>query len=109
MECQADLFTVCKVFSYYSLKIGDHVYVGPGSVVEAAPIGNHAHIGAGCVIGKFAINKDFVGILEWTVVPANMVILSFSIVGGRLWRVVVEVLEGGQGSFDCREIYKSAS
>jgi dynactin-5 len=83
--------------------------VGPGSVVEAALIGNHVHIGAGCVIGKFAIIKDFVRILEGTVVPANMVIPSFSVVGGRPGRVVGEVPEGGQESFDCREIYKSVS
>lgn len=101
--------TFRRVFSHYHLKIGDHVYVGPGSVVEAAFIGSHVHIGAGCVIGKFAIIKDFVRILEGTVVPANMVIPSFSIVAGRPGRVVGEVPEGGQESFDCREIYKSVS
>lgn len=97
------------MFSHYPLKIGDHVYVGPGTVVEAALIGNRVHIGAGCVIGKFAIIKDFVQILEGTVVPANMVIPSFSVVAGRPGRVVGEVPEGGQENFDCREIYKSVS
>jgi dynactin 5 len=97
------------VFSHYPLKIGDHVYVGPGTVIEAALIGNRVNIGAGCVIGKFAIIKDFVQILEGTVVPANMVIPSFSIVAGRPGRVVGEVPEGGQENFDCREIYKSVS
>jgi dynactin 5 len=97
------------VFSHYPLKIGDHVYVGPGTVVEAALIGNHVQIGAGCVIGKFAIIKDFVQILEGTVVSANMVIPSFSVVAGRPGRVVGEVPEGGQEKFDCREIYKSVS
>jgi dynactin 5 len=98
-----------SVFSHFPLKICDHVYVGPSSVIEAALIGNHVHIGAGCVIGKFVIIKDYVRILEGTVVPANMVIPSFSIVGGRPGRVVGEVPEGGQEGFDCREIYKSVS
>jgi dynactin-5 len=81
--------------------------VGPGAVVEAALIGNHVSIGAGCVVGKFVIIKDFVRILEGTVVPPNMVIPSFSIVAGRPGRVVGEVPEGGQEAFDCREIYRS--
>lgn len=46
-------------------------------------------------------------ILDGTVVPANMVIPSFSIVAGRPGRVVGEVPEGGQESFDCREIYRT--
>ncbi|KAI9742362.1 MAG: hypothetical protein M1818_003895 [Claussenomyces sp. TS43310] len=95
------------VFSHYPLKIGDHVFVGAGSIVEAALIGNHVHIGPGCVIGKFAIIKDYVRILEGTVVPANMVIPSFSVVAGKPGRVIAEIPEGGQESFDCREIYKS--
>jgi len=94
-------------FSHYPLKIGDHVYVGPGSIVEAALIGSHVHIGQGCVIGKFVIIKDFVRILDGTVVPPNMVIPSSSIVAGRPGRVIGEVPEGGQESFDCREIYRT--
>jgi dynactin-5 len=95
------------VFSYFPLKLGEHVYIGPGSVVEAAMIGSHVHIQAGCVIGKFAIIKEYVRILEGTVVPPNMVIPSFSIVAGRPARVVGEVPEGGIEAFDCREIYRS--
>ncbi|KAL3422821.1 dynactin arp1 p25 subunit [Phlyctema vagabunda] len=94
-------------FSHYPLKIGDHVYVGPASVVEAALIGNHVHVGKGCVIGKFAIIKDFVKILDGTVIPANMVIPSFSIVGGKPGRVVGEVPEGGQEAFDLRDLYRT--
>ncbi|RDW71615.1 dynactin [Coleophoma cylindrospora] len=94
-------------FSHYPLKIGDHVYVGPSTVVEAALIGNHVHIGQGCVIGKFAIIKDFVKILDGTVIPPNMVIPSFSIVGGRPGRVVGEIPEGGHEAFDLRELYKT--
>lgn len=89
--------------------MGDHVYVGPASIVEAALIGSHVHIGQGCVIGKFAIIKDFVRILDGTVVPSNMVVPSFSVVGGRPGRVVGEVPEGGQESFDCREIYRTVA
>ena len=32
------------------MKIGDHVHIGAGSVVEAATIGNYVEIGKNCVI-----------------------------------------------------------
>jgi len=94
-------------FSHYPLKIGDHVFVGPGSVVEAALIGNHVRIGEGCVVGKFAIIKDFVRVLDGAVVPANMVVPSFSVVAGRPARVVGEVAEGEVEGMDLREVYRS--
>lgn len=94
------------IFSHYPLKMGDHVYIGPSSIIEAALIGSHVHIGEGCVIGKFAIIKDFVKILPGTVIPAQMVIPSFSVVGGRPGRVVGEVPEGAHEGFDCRELYR---
>ncbi|KAG4419828.1 hypothetical protein IFR04_007047 [Cadophora malorum] len=94
-------------FSHYPLKIADHVFVGPGSIIEAALIGSHINIGANCVIGKFTIIKDYVKILDGTVVPPNMVIPSFSIVAGRPGRVVGEIAEGEVDGMDLREIYRS--
>ncbi|BCR93599.1 uncharacterized protein AKAW2_10645S [Aspergillus luchuensis] len=48
------------VYSFYPLKIGDHVFVGERAVVEAATVGNHVHIGKDAVVGSMAILKDFV-------------------------------------------------
>lgn len=95
-----------RTFSHYPLKIADHVFIGAGSIVEAALIGTHVHIGAGVVVGKFAIIKDYVRILDGTVVPPNMVIPSFSVVAGRPGRVVGEVAEGEIDGMDLREIYR---
>ncbi|KAF4632899.1 hypothetical protein G7Y89_g5240 [Cudoniella acicularis] len=95
-----------RAFSHYPLKIADHVFVGPGSIIEAALIGTHVSVGSNCVIGKFAIIKDYVKILDGTVVPPNMVIPSFSVVGGRPGRVVGEVAEGEVDGFDLREMYR---
>ena len=39
-----------SVFSFYPVKLGDHVFIGEGAVVEAALVGNYVHIGAGSVI-----------------------------------------------------------
>ncbi|KAK0720969.1 trimeric LpxA-like protein [Lasiosphaeris hirsuta] len=94
-------------FTYMPLRIQDHVFVGPGSVIQAASIGSHVHIGAKVVIGEFAIIKDYVRILDGSVVPPNMVIPSFSIVAGQPARVIGEVPEGGHEAFELRELYKT--
>ncbi|GKT59999.1 dynactin subunit 5 (dynactin Arp1 p25 subunit) [Colletotrichum tofieldiae] len=98
---------VCRAFTYMPLRMGDHVFVGQNVVIQAASIGSHIHIGRDCVIGEFAIVKDYVRILEGTVVPPNMVIPSFSVVAGQPARVVGEVPEGGHEEFELRELYKT--
>jgi dynactin-5 len=75
--------------------------------VEAAIVGNKVHIGKDCVIGKFALIKDCVRILDGTVVPPGMVIPSFSVVAGRPGRVVGELPEGGEEALEGREIYRT--
>ena len=81
--------------------------MGAGSIIEAALIGSHVNIGANCVIGKFTIIKDYVRILDGTVVPPNMVIPSFSIVAGRPGQVIREIAEGEVDGFDLRDAYRA--
>lgn len=95
------------VFSHMPLRMGDHVFVGAGTTVMAASIGSHVHLGANVVVGDFAIIKDYVRVLDGTVVPPNMVIASFSIVAGQPARVVGELPEGGTEAFELRELYKT--
>ncbi|KAK4113318.1 trimeric LpxA-like protein [Canariomyces notabilis] len=94
-------------FTYMPLRMGDHVFVGPGSVVQAASIGSHVHIGARVAVGEFAIIKDYVRVLDGTVIPPNMVIPSFSIVAGQPARLIGEVPEGGHEAFELRDLYKT--
>ncbi|KAG6250190.1 hypothetical protein E4U23_001615 [Claviceps purpurea] len=94
-------------YTYMPLRLGDHVFVGQNSVVQAATIGNHVHIGRDCTVNEFAIVKDYVRILDGAVVPSFMVIPSFSVVAGRPARVVGEVAEGEVEDFELREAYKS--
>ncbi|KAI9807820.1 MAG: hypothetical protein M1825_005125 [Sarcosagium campestre] len=91
-------------FSYFTLRMGDHVHVGEGAVVEAAQVGSHVSIGRGAVVGKFAIIKDCVQILEGTVVPPGMVVPGFSVVAGRPARVVGEVTESAAEITDLTEV-----
>ncbi|ROT35473.1 putative dynactin subunit 5 protein [Sodiomyces alkalinus F11] len=95
------------VFTYMPLRMGDHVFVGHGTIVQAASIGNNVHIGHGVVVGEFVIIKDYVRVLDGAVIPPNMVIPSFSIVGGQPARVVGEVPEGGHETFELRDLYKT--
>ncbi|KAI1397112.1 trimeric LpxA-like protein [Hypoxylon fuscum] len=94
-------------FTFLPLRLGDHVFIGEATVVQAATIGSHVYIGANVVVSEFAIIKDYVRILDGTVIPANMVIPSFSIVAGQPGRVVGEVPEGGHEAFELRELYKT--
>ncbi|GAB1315225.1 Dynactin subunit 5 [Madurella fahalii] len=94
-------------FTYMPLRMGDHVFVGPGSVVQAASVGSHVHIGTKVAVGEFAIIKDYVRILDGSVIPPNMVIPSFSIVAGQPARLIGEVPEGGHEAFELRDLYKT--
>ncbi|KAI1474669.1 trimeric LpxA-like protein [Daldinia eschscholtzii] len=94
-------------FTFLPLRLGDHVFIGEGTVVQAATIGSHVYIGQNVVVGEFSIIKDYVRVLEGTVIPPNMVIPSFSIVAGQPARVIGEVPEGGHEAFELRELYKT--
>ncbi|KAF3086097.1 hypothetical protein TWF569_004761 [Orbilia oligospora] len=94
-------------FSYYPMKLGDHVFVGEGSVVEAAVIGSYVNIGKNCVIGKFSIIKDCVRIEDGTVIAPNSVIPSFSSVEGHPGIVVEELPETAAEMLELKELYKS--
>ena len=41
------------------MKIGDHVHIGAGTVVEAATIGNNVEIGKNCVIVRLLLSILF--------------------------------------------------
>jgi dynactin-5 len=94
-------------FTYMPLRMGDHVFIGQNSVVQAASIGNHVSIGQSCTINEFAIIKDYVKILDGTIIPSSMVIPSFSIVAGQPGRVIGEIPEGGHDEFEMRDLYKT--
>lgn len=70
------------VFSYYPMKIGDFVSIGPSSIVEAATIGNGVEIGKNCIIESFVIIKDNARIADNSVVAAGSIIPSLSEWGG---------------------------
>ena len=75
--------TYTRIYQYLPMKLGDHIYIGNQTIIEAAQIGSYVSIGSNVQIGKFAIIKDCVRIEDDTVIPPNAVIPSFSIVSGK--------------------------
>ncbi|KAK7472422.1 hypothetical protein VKT23_000536 [Stygiomarasmius scandens] len=83
-------------FNYYPMKVGDHVHVGAGSVVEAATIGSHVEIGKNCIIGKFVIIKDCAKVADNSIVPSNTVIPALSLFAGSPASFVEDLPESTQ-------------
>ncbi|PVF93545.1 putative dynactin Arp1 p25 subunit RO12 [Serendipita vermifera] len=83
-------------FNYYPLKVGDHVHIGSGTVIEAATIGNYVEIGKNCVIGKFTIIKDCAKIADNTILPPNTVVPALSLFAGSPGQFVEDLPETTQ-------------
>jgi dynactin-5 len=81
-------------YTPYPLKIGDHVLVGPNSVISAAQVHSHVIIGARCILQPFCVIRENVRILDDSVVPAGMVVPPGVVVAGRPARIVDDVGEG---------------
>jgi dynactin-5 len=69
-------------------------FSGPNCTIQAISVSSHVYIGEKVTINQFAIIKENVKILPNTVIPANMVVASGSVVGGRPARVIGEVGDG---------------
>ncbi|ELU39124.1 dynactin, subunit p25 [Rhizoctonia solani AG-1 IA] len=70
-------------FNYYPMKIGDHVHIGAGTVVEAATIGNHVEIGK-----NYCAKID-----DNSIVPPNTVIPALARFGGSPAQFIEELPE----------------
>ena len=73
--------------------IGADVIIGEDCVIQAAVIGMGCVIGNNCVLSKRCILKDYVKVIEGSVIPPDMVIPPFCIVAGNPARIVGEVPE----------------
>lgn len=82
--------------AFFPCMIGDHVYIGEGSVVNAAQIGSYVHIGKNCVIGKRCSLKDCCQIADNSVLPPDTVVPSFFVFGGKPARPIGELPESTQ-------------
>lgn len=58
--------------AFFPLAMGDHVFVGEKSIVNAAIVGNYVYIGKNCVIVS-----DYEKVITWTNITLQMWILLF--------------------------------
>ncbi|GAB0092668.1 dynactin subunit 5 [Sergentomyia squamirostris] len=81
-----------KGVAFFPIHIGDHVFVGEGSVVSAASIGSYVHIGKNVVIGRRCVLKDCCMIEDNAVLPPETTVASF------MRFTANGTIEGGQGN-----------
>jgi carbonic anhydrase/acetyltransferase-like protein (isoleucine patch superfamily) len=48
--------------AFFPLHVGDHVFIGENSVVNAAVVGSYVYIGKNCVIVSFIFNFNIVSL-----------------------------------------------
>ena len=68
-----------KGVAFFPLHIGDNVFIGENSVINAAVIGSYVHIGKNCIIGRRSILKDCCMLEDNTVLPPETVVPTFTV------------------------------
>uniref|UniRef100_A0A1B6DP10 Dynactin subunit 5 n=1 Tax=Clastoptera arizonana TaxID=38151 RepID=A0A1B6DP10_9HEMI len=71
-----------KGVAFFPLHMGDHVFVGENSVVNAAVIGAYVHIGNNVVIGRRCVLKDCCMIEDNTILAPETVVPSYTVYSG---------------------------
>lgn len=64
------------------MTIGEHVYIGEDTIVNAASIGSYVYIGKNCVIGRYCNLKDGCFIEDNSVLPHGTNVPAFGIYRG---------------------------
>jgi dynactin-5 len=82
-----------QTLSYLPIFIGNHVYIGENSVVQANDIGSYVYIGKNCVIGPRCKLRDCCHIADNTVLPADTTVPSFTRFSGNPGRFEDELPE----------------
>ena len=64
--------------AFFPLQIGDHVYIGEGSIVNAAVVSSYVYIGKNVIIGRRCVLKDCCYIEDNSIVPPETVVPTFT-------------------------------
>ncbi|KAK9692505.1 hypothetical protein QE152_g35122 [Popillia japonica] len=67
-----------KGVAFFPLTMGDNVYVGEKSIINAAVVGSYVYIGKNCVIGRRCILKDCCIIEDNTILAPETVVPPFT-------------------------------
>lgn len=83
-------YTCSVPLKFIPMTIGSYSCFGENCVIESAIIGIGCEIEKNCILSKRCILKDFVKVLEGSVLPPGMVVPPFSIVAGNPAQIVAE-------------------
>eukprot|EP01038_Epipyxis_sp_PR26KG_P013599 gene13599-18253_t len=83
-------YSLGKSFRFIPITIGSHSFIGEKCIIEAAVIGMGCLIGNNCVLSARVILKDFVQVMEGSVIPPDMVVPPFAIVAGCPAKIIGE-------------------
>ncbi|EFX77578.1 hypothetical protein DAPPUDRAFT_106006 [Daphnia pulex] len=79
-----------KGVAFFPLHVGDHVFIGENSVVNAAVVGSYVYIGKNCVIVNCCMIADD------TVLPPETVVSPFTVYSGSPGHCIEELPEAMQ-------------
>lgn len=68
--------------AFIPLTIGDHVFIGEDTIVNATNIGSHVYIGSNCVIGRYCNLQDGCFIADNSVLPLGTNVPAFAVYSG---------------------------
>ena len=87
--------------AFFPLQIGDHVFIGEGSIVNAAVVSSYVYIGKNDIIGRRCVLKDCCYIEDNSVVPPETVVPTFTRFSGSPAKRKGELPENAQASDLC--------
>lgn len=67
-----------KGVAFFPLQIGDHVFIGDNSIVNAAVVNSYVYIGKNVTIGRRCVLKDCCYIEDNSVLPPETVVPTFT-------------------------------
>jgi dynactin-5 len=80
-------------FKYKTLHIGDHVYIGEGSIVCASKIGSNVYIGKNCVISHRCVLRDNCRIEDNSILTPDIEVAGFCMFEGSPAKMTAELPE----------------
>ena len=68
---------------YFTLHIGEHVFIDQNSIICASKIGNNVHIGKNCIISHRCVLHDNCRILDDSILSMDSEVPPFTVYGGK--------------------------
>jgi dynactin-5 len=68
---------------YFTLHIGEHVFIDENTIICASKIGNNVYIGKNCIISHRSVLHDNCRILDNSILSSDSEVPPFTVYGGQ--------------------------